>query len=290
MRVLKAILRVPLVLLRVAWREVVVLGAIAVLLLYGMGWLRAENYRYAGRAGGETAVVQAPAPVVAPPTVSAAGLADGYEILEAADLAFDAPVGLLYGVWKVESSLLDGGWRTTGEWVPMRTIIEPASRCRARRGDRCDADWQAMVAICAQRRVGQPICDPNEVWSSWAGAVGPMQQMPAELIERVTGPTGLVAWQWTDRAVDFDRDETIDPHMLADAVGMAAKQLHRYYARLGDWGLAAGRYFGSQTQGYYEGRWRTVDGERRFRHGVYGHWQAWCAARGCESGMLAMTP
>ena len=205
-----------------------------------------------------------------------------YAIIEAVGRTYQVPKGILYGIWRKESGMLTGGWRTkAGDWFNARELVLPGGRCIQEYGRaRCQKHWTALVAICAQRRRnGTVVCNPNQVYTSYALAMGPTQHMPAELIK-----WNGRSWQWTSDAVDFNRDGVADPHDLADAMAMTAVQIRRYHDKnpRRSWRWAVNRYYGSQRAPYYAGQWENSHKGRRFRHGVKEYWASWCQYRGCR--------
>jgi len=189
---------------------------------------------------------------------------------------FDVPAGALYGVWMKESGGLVSGWGSGRGWLPASEQTAVASECRANyAADKCERWWRALEVVCAQRRRdGSPVCDPGQVRTSYALAMGPMQVLPTLLVsERGDG-----SYAWTDNVVDYDGDGAVDPHSLPDALAVAAKVIRRYFEEERDWVRAVNRYYGSQTQGYFEG----TDA----RLGVVDYWQRWCAVPGNCRGQL----
>lgn len=204
-----------------------------------------------------------------------------YAIIESVGQAYQVPKGILYGIWRKESGMLMGGWRTNNlDWFRAAELVAPGGRCIKEYGrPRCQKHWAALIALCAQRKGGRPICNPNHVYTSYALAMGPTQHMPAELIKWDGG-----RWQWTPDAVDFNRDGVVDPHDLADSMAMTAIQVRRYHDKnpQRSWRWAVNRYYGSQRAPYYAGRWEASRKGPRFRHGVKEYWASWCAYRGCN--------
>lgn|SRR3989338_2665680 len=203
------------------------------------------------------------------------------EILRAAAAKYRVPEGALYGIWSVESRRLAGGWGTPQQsWVRAADMPVTGSECH-KQADKvglggsggglawCQKQWRALQRLCSQRRAGQPICDPKEVRSSWALALGPMQHVSGyTLAERKDGKLA-----WDSRVVDFDGDGVIDPHSLADAMGMAAKFLRLKFDESGSWTWAVNKYYGSQTAGYFAG---FPNGDP----GVAHYWREWCVRTG----------
>lgn len=230
-----------------------------------------------------------------------------YQMILYISRKYNVPAGILYGIWRKETSLLEYGWRTAGgDWFLARELPKPTGRCPyelSKSGRRtfaqalkvCINHWQSLKAICAQKRHNNsPVCDSNQVYSSWALAVGPTQHLPAEIIKWERGADGLHNWKWTRDAVDADRDGVVDPLNFVDAMAMTAIQLIRYKAQAdakmgignprGGWRWATNRYCGSQKEAYFDGRWEIrPSGKRRFRYGVRDHWTAWCQYMGCQT-------
>lgn len=198
-------------------------------------------------------------------------LSKSVELIRAVSETYEVPAGLLYGIWRVESGGLASGYGTN--WSRASELIAPGSRCVSQYGEpRCQSWWAGLRAVCSQRRNGTPVCDPNEVRTSYAFAMGPMQLLPSSVL--AVRPDGSAAW--TSNAVDFDGDGVVDPHSLPDAMAMAARHVRSNFEQRSAavapneaWVWAANRYFGSQTAGYYEG---TTAG----RQGVQGYWREWC--------------
>jgi membrane-bound lytic murein transglycosylase B len=207
---------------------------------------------------------------------------DPLAIITAVSRTYQVPAGILYGIWRKESGMLMNGWRTkAGDWFNAGELVSPGGRCVTEYGQaRCQKHWAALVAICAQRhRNGAITCDPRQVYTSYALAMGPMQHMPAELIKWTAS-----GWQWTGDAIDFDRDGVVDPHNLADAMAMTAVQIRRYHDKNPNqsWRWAVNRYYGSQKAAYYAGQWEASRKGQRFRYGVKEYWASWCQYRGCH--------
>lgn len=200
---------------------------------------------------------------------------------------YKVPACLLWAIWKKESALLEGGWRVgSADWYLGAEVIAPDGKCIEHDGsEKCTRHWYALVSLCKQERGGRPICDPNEVRSSYALAIGPMQHMPGELAKPCVDNPG--EYCFTDDAQDFDGDRIFDPWGLADAMAATAFELRNYKAQLGSWRLAAIRYYGNPPERYayyYDGREedRSDGGSTRFRKGVKQYWQECCdETRGC---------
>ena len=180
---------------------------------------------------------------------------------------YDVPAGALYGIWSVESHQLKGGWGTGKGWLRAADIVRRGGACTAKYGRAwCLRHWNSLVALCGQTRAdGSKVCDPYQVRTSYALAMGPMQHIPAEVIRIDDGGRG----SWTDRAADYDSDGVVDPHSLPDAMAMTALFLRHNYAKYGDWRKAVNAYYGSQSEGYAEGT-------RAGFKGVIGYWRDWC--------------
>lgn len=197
------------------------------------------------------------------------------------------PAGLLYGIWAKESAKLRNGWRThnqAADWFLARDLIRPGGKCLIEyphKQARCFEHWRALRAMCAQKQNGMPICNANEVYTSYAFAMGPTQHMPAEILKWHEG-----AWRWSEDATDGNNDGVVDPNNLADAVAMTAVQINRYREVRGSdgtWRWAVNRYYGTQHAAYFDGQWeRGRRGTRRYRFGVREHWIAWCRDIGCR--------
>jgi len=202
-------------------------------------------------------------------------ISDDRELIRAVGETYDVPAGILYGIWRKESDGLRSGWGTGAGWYRAPELVAPGGRClREYNAARCDRWWRGLQAICSQRRNGVPICDPNEVRTSYAYAMGPMQVLPTVIMD-VDGSNG-----WTANAADFDQDGVVDPHSLPDAMAIAALEIRHRFDRASSslstydrWIFAANGYYGSQSAGYYEG---TTAGRR----GIQDYWQQWCAMTG----------
>lgn len=214
------------------------------------------------------------------------------KLIQEVSKTFNVPAGLLYGVWKKESGGLAFGWRSKkADWFRARDLTRAGGECFKRYSHKpdfrswCKRHWRALQAICGQRyplgpRQGERVCDANKVHTSYAHAMGPMQHMPAELVQKTSA--GL--WRYNPRhAMDWNRDGVVDPHDLGDAMAMTAHILRRLKNNKGSWPLAAASYFGSNKRHYYEGCWETHPrkGHLRERRGVRDHWVRWCEAFGC---------
>ena len=199
---------------------------------------------------------------------------DPYGLITAIGREFDVPAGALYGIWKIESAGLAGGWGQGKGWLSAADLSRPGSECyRNYKASRCEGWWASLQAICGQTRNGVRICDPNEVRTSYAFAMGPMQHLPSLFAPR--GPDGT--YRLGDHVVDYDHDGAADPHQLGDALASTAKLVRKFFEEEGNWQRAINRYYGSQTEGYYDGR---AD-----RLGVYDYWKQWCEMRGsCQGG------
>lgn len=192
---------------------------------------------------------------------------------------YRVPAGILYGIWKKESSWLKGGWANGGSWHYAPTLLRANGPCVRRYGyAKCKYHFDALRAICSQRRNGLPICDPNRVRVSYAGAMGPMQHMPGVLLWCRNGPC-----RWSRHAVDYDGDGTIDPHYLPEAMAMTALYLVNRFngktcGRFGRniprrWKCATDLYFGIGTAGYFSGG--------NGKSGVVRWWRRWCQFGHC---------
>jgi hypothetical protein len=195
---------------------------------------------------------------------------------------YDVPGGALHGVHGKESGLAVEPWKDGPGWYLAADLVKPGGRCIREYGEaKCMKHWRALKTICAQTRAdGAKVCDPYQVRTSYALAMGQMQHMPGEIVKFKDDGTPY----WSDRAVDFDRDGVVDPHDLDDAVAMSAAFLSKYYGEYGNWQRAINRYYGSQTAGYMEG---TTAG----RKGVVDYWQDWCRKHercGSDRSALAM--
>lgn len=239
-----------------------------------------DRYATPRRASASSALPAGDADPVSPPPDGASP----HDLIRRVSVDFDVPAGLLYGIWQKESGGLGSGWGNGGSWYLARDMARPGSICMERYGARCARHWEALQLICDQRRRdGSRVCNPEEVRTSYALAMGPMQHMPAEIA--VIAADGSASWG--RRAVDYDQDGVVDPHDLDDAMAMSASFLRRYYeskveelGESGAWRWAANRYFGSQTAGYYDG---TDD-----RRGVAHHWNVWCERYGsCDQARVA---
>jgi hypothetical protein len=204
-------------------------------------------------------------------------LQDPNELIRAVSETYDVPAGILYGIWRKESDGLRSNWGTGNGWYRAPTLVAPGGRCiREYNADRCNRWWQGLQAVCNQRRNGAPICDPAQVYVSYAYAMGPMQVLPSVILDvHADGTTS-----WTANAADFDRDGVVDPHSLPDAMAIGALEVRHRFDRAPanlsvyeKWIWAANGYYGSQTAGYYEG---TTAGRR----GIQDHWRQWCEMSG----------
>ncbi|MEY4744445.1 MAG: Transglycosylase domain [Candidatus Parcubacteria bacterium] len=213
-------------------------------------------------------------------------LGESRELIRAVSETYDVPSGIIYGIWMKESNGLRTGFGTGAGWYPAPGLVASGGRCLSEyNAARCARWWQGLQAICNQRRNGAPICNPDEVRTSYAYAMGPMQVLPSVVLD--VHPDGTTSW--TANAVDFDRDGVIDPHSLPDAMAIAALEVRHRFERASAtaspydaWITAANGYYGSQTEGYYEG---TTAGRR----GIQDYWRQWCEMPGnCRSGDAAL--
>jgi len=193
---------------------------------------------------------------------------------------FDVPSGAIYGIWMKESFGLASGWGSGPGWLSAEDQAGPGSECHAHYGAaRCGRWWRALEVVCAQRRHdGSAVCDPRQVRTSYALAMGPTQILPTHLVKESADGS----FAWTEYAVDLDGDGAVDPHSLPDALAVTAKLVRKYFDEERDWGRAVNRYYGSQTEGYFEGTSEV--------RGVADYWRQWCSVPGhCreEGGLLA---
>lgn len=198
---------------------------------------------------------------------------------------YHVPACLLWGIWKKETSLLESDWRgDRADWFYGAKLVEANGLCIQHYSvEKCTKHWRALVSLCKQERDGAPICNPDEVHTSYALAVGPMQHMPGELVKPCADKPE--EYCFTGDAVDFDADGVVDPWKLPDAVAMTALELRNYYeqsCRNGQcsWRWAANRYYGSQRGGYYDGAWKQRSGEEIWRDGVKQNWAECCSESG----------
>ncbi len=191
--------------------------------------------------------------------------ADRDLIMSVAD-DYQVPAGLLVGLWTAETGRLRKGW-SRREWYSADRMRKYGSQCARHYGIvKCRENWTALGRICAQKRGGRAICDPTEVYCSYAIALGPMQH----LARRWSPADG----QWGGHVVDYDGDGAYDPHTLADGMASAARHVRfDYEAALTEgrtdanaWRAAVWSYLGGANRGY----------EKR----VYQGWMRWCAVKG----------
>jgi membrane-bound lytic murein transglycosylase B len=188
------------------------------------------------------------------------------DILMSAGADFVVPTELLYGIWSVESGRLDNGWHY--RWPLAKLLPQYGSVCARRYGIlKCRANWSALQRICAQKRNGSPICDPNRVRSSRAIALGSMQHLaikwsPAE-------------GEWGRYVHDYDLDGTFDPHSFADAVASSAGHLR------GDYELAIkGRLAGDNAWRYAVRMYLGKSTAQSYERKVYRYARNWCSVPG----------
>jgi len=251
-----------------------ILFLLVIMVVYG--WHKQNDRR--------SAAVPAASASVAPrtsahsnPNPNRRDLSDTNELIRAVAETYDVPAGILYGIWHKESGGLRGGWGTSAGWYRAPELVAPGGRClREYNAERCDRWWRGLQGICSQRRNGVPICDPNEVRTSYAYAMGPMQVLPTVVLNvNADGTTS-----WTANAADFDGDGVVDPHSLPDAMAIGALELRHRFDRVAStmptydaWIHAANGYYGSQSAGYFEG---TTAGRR----GIQDYWRQWCEMTG----------
>jgi hypothetical protein len=196
---------------------------------------------------------------------------------------FQVPGGIINGIWKKESSYWIGrdSHRLGSTWVWAPDLIRPRGRCVRRYGyAKCKYHYDALRAICSQKRNGRPICNPNRTKVSYAGAMGPMQHMAGVMLWCKNGPC-----RWSSHAVDYDGDGVIDPHYLPEAMAMTAAYLvnryrSEYCSKFGNnvnrrWECAVNLYFGLGQHHYFSGR----SGQK----GVVHYWRRWCRFGHCSS-------
>jgi len=213
-------------------------------------------------------------------------------LIEAHGVKYDVPKGELYGVWQTESHGICGGF--SDHWQKAIDLVKEGDGpgdCVISRGyAKCRRNFRALRDICAQTRNGVPICDPNEVRTSPALAMGPYQIMP----------TTFFAWSEEEgryvpkgHAVDCDGDGVFDPHDLCDAMASAAVLLRERYLKamaegydaFGAWQIAANLYNGAIT---IDGRENPYYAGKREGHGVRHHWNRWCEITGsCKAWAIA---
>jgi len=186
-------------------------------------------------------------------------------ILSAAD-DYQVPAGLLAGLWTAETGRLSKNWLRR-DWYRAKFMPRYGSACARHYGIvKCRDNWAALRRICAQQRDGQPICDPDRVFTSFAIAMGPMQHLA-----RRWSPSDDT---WGDHVVDYDGDGVYDPHLLPDAMASAARHVRfDYEAALasgqsdaGAWRSAIAGYLGSPNPRYMKTATR--------------YWLRWCAVTG----------
>ena len=179
----------------------------------------------------------------------------------------NVPAGAIYGVWSKESNRLASGWGDSRHWMLASDLAKKGSPCAEIYGlKKCKYRYKALASICAQKRPdGSKLCDPEEVRTSYAMALGPMQHMPDSLLVE----TRDGRFRWNSHAVDYDKDGVYDPFSLPDAMAMSAKFLRAKRDKGQSWTRSINGYYGSQTAGYYEG--------------VAEHWLEWCKEqKGCS--------
>lgn len=235
---------------------------------------------------------------------------DPQELIRRVGRTYRVPAGVLDGIWAKESARMTGGWKTAAEspdWFPAKDIWQPGGACVEKltelcvgRGvsrrtcheryiGKCKKHWEALVALCRQRyrrgpKASQRICNPQEVYTSYALAMGPTQHMPGELVHRLKVATSRSRWQFTPACVDWNRDGACNPNDLDDAMASTAYQLRQYYEQKRSWRWAANRYYGSQHGGYFYGRWEWSDrrGTIRYRRGIRDYWLSYCTRADCR--------
>ena len=172
------------------------------------------------------------------------------------------PGWVLYGLWCQRSGCLSGGWQQSGDWQRSRDMaLDPNSRCRRERSQDCLEEWRALQSICRQCRPdGSAVCNPDEVWSSYALALGQLQQLPRHFILTED-------WHWQDHIVDYDGDGVYDPHRLDDALASVATALRNGIITHGSLPAAMQVYAGNAEpelytllRDQYYSRWCAVDG------------------------------
>jgi membrane-bound lytic murein transglycosylase B len=205
---------------------------------------------------------------------------DPHELVKQVAADFDVPAGLLYGIWKIESGCLEGGWgKAEHGWKLAHKMYYRDSDCVEIYGAKwCWRQWKALNTICAQRRPsGSKVCNPHAVRTSYALAMGPMQHLPGYVVAKQSDGS----YAWTDRVVDYDGDGVFDPHRLPDAMAATAKFVRRWFDKKNSWRYAADKYFGSQQGGYFVGR--------PDRPGVRQYWREWCKLHGCTQDAKVAT-
>jgi len=191
------------------------------------------------------------------------------DVIMSAGADHKVPSKFLYGIWSAESNRVDSGWHHS--WLLAKLLPRYGSECARRyRITKCRRRWKAVQRICAQKRNGQPICDPNEVRCSRAIALGPTQHLST----RWSPAPG----EWGSHVVDYDNDGVYDPHSLTDAMASSAVHLRNDYVafkRRGSteknaWRYAVRMYLGSSDAVHYQRK-------------VYRYARNWCAIDGyCE--------
>lgn len=258
--------------------------AMIILVVLVLWQVRAWHERTDPRPVAQTTASAAPRTAVhsTTPNPNRRDLGDSAELIRAVSETYDVPSGIIYGIWMKESNGLRSGFGTGAGWYPAPELVARGGRClREYNAERCERWRRGLQAVCSQVRNGRPICDANEVRTSYAYAMGPMQVLPSVILDvRADGTTS-----WTANAADFDRDGTVDPHSLPDAMAIAALDVRHRFERApatangyDAWITAANGYYGSQTAGYYEG---TTAGRR----GIQDYWRQWCEMPGnCRNG------
>jgi|GEM_PF-5379049 len=203
---------------------------------------------------------------------------DPFELIEQVADTYGVPAGALYGIWQAETAGLKSGWGKGRAWFRAYRLSYKNSVCVKEYGpDMCWRNWLALRSICEQRRTdGTQVCDPFKVRTAYALEMGPMQFLPTTLVKGAAEGKP----QWSEYAVDYDRDGVIDPHSLPDAMASAAVYLRTYYEKKAGkvsetaaWRYAVIRYNGASE--YYSGVGKKI--------GVAGYWKRWCKKRGCQS-------
>ncbi len=188
------------------------------------------------------------------------------DVVMSAGADYDVPAELLYGIWSAESHRVKSGWHP--DWLLARHLPRYGSECARRyRIVKCRQRWRAVQRICAQKRDGRPICDPNKVRCSRANALGPTQHLST----RWSPAEG----EWGSHVRDYDNDGVYDPHSLTDAMASSAMHLRNDYESFiemratekNSWRYAVRMYLGHRDARHYQRK-------------VYRYAQNWCSLPG----------
>lgn len=145
------------------------------------------------------------------------------QIFKEASEKYEVPKNLLRALWYVESRCSQGGDHgLAGTGSALGAIERKIRKCQQQKNEDCVAWYEnqkeALFEICKHIKR-----DCRYIRGSSAGALGPMQHMPAE---------------WLDYGIDANKNGITNPLELYDAVESAGWRLRRDKSNFGTWEAA----------------------------------------------------